>query len=50
MFDGPDVYKTTVDVNGGRSISQEALCNEGDEREIRVMDTVQVDVDRPKYS
>lgn len=48
VFDGPGVYETTVDVDGGRSISQEALCNAVDGREIRVMDTVQVDVDSPK--
>lgn len=43
IFDGPDIYETTVDINHG-SASQEALCKMTDEQKIRIMDTVRVDV------
>ncbi|KAJ5782636.1 hypothetical protein N7457_004410 [Penicillium paradoxum] len=51
VFEGSHVYatKTTAEVDPERNPSQEALWDTKDMHEIRIIDTVHVDYDRPRF-
>lgn len=45
IYDGPNDHQNTAGVDSQRSSSQEALWDMKDTQQIRIMDTVHVDVD-----